>query len=160
LLDAPSTLRIKVVDGQGRPIGGARGIASRWGGYARLRFRGETDAGGRLTWQSAPRDAVAVPAEAKGVLTQDELWLRAVDEEQTVSLHATLVVSGRVIDGKTFQPVGRFKLSRGYRSIVGPLVWSPAEWIEHAEGRYSFEPGPDRKLIAVRIESSGYRTAQ
>ena len=134
LTEPGSTLRVKVVDVQGKPVAGAVVVTNRWRGHRSIEFRAETDQDGRLEWQSAPKDAVLYD-----IGKEDYMWIQpeltASEREQTVTLHPKLVISGRVTDAETGRPVPKFRAVRGWKwssqdaTSTGPRTWpsrSPA----------------------------------
>ncbi len=97
-LGPSSTLRVRVVDREGKPVVGAFFAADTWRGHRSIRFRADTDAEGRIVWKDAPKDVVLCDMGMKGFMARRHLPLTASDAEQTITLDPELVISGRVTE--------------------------------------------------------------
>jgi beta-lactamase regulating signal transducer with metallopeptidase domain len=157
MTESGSTLRVKVVDVQGKPVAGAVVVTNRWRGHRSIEFRAETDQDGRLAWRSAPRDAVRY-----NIGKEDYMWvepeLTASDRVQTVTLHAKLVISGRVTDAETGRPVSKFRVVQGRKWVRRDEIdWSENRAIEVTGDQYrvSFDEGD----AFLRIDAPGYKAA-
>ena len=125
-LEKPSTLRVRVVDRAGKPVGGAYLQIGTWRGHEsllriglqtkvewRLTWNAQTDAAGRFTWTSAPSDAVQVHIFKDGYLRMEPVSLTASDQEHLVTLAPGLAISGSVTDAVTGKPVPHFRVIEG-----------------------------------------------
>lgn len=114
-LDPGSVLRVRLVNPQGEPIPGATLILEDGIGDSALGWSGQTDEDGRVAWRSAPPDRTFMfTANAPGYRFHRQVQL-AIDPnvEHTVTLEPSLLVSGRVVDADSGQPIGRFKAIPG-----------------------------------------------
>jgi thiol-disulfide isomerase/thioredoxin/protocatechuate 3,4-dioxygenase beta subunit len=161
-LGKASTLRARVVDRAGKPVAGAYFAANTWRGHQwSLRVRIQTDAAGRITWTSAPSDAVFFGIFKNGYMRKSLLPLTASDQEHVVTLDPELVISGTVTDATTGQPVPRFRVIQGREQLEGRqgLWWSHNNGLECTGGRYSIKFDFPVKAQYVRIEAYGYEPA-
>ncbi len=161
-LGTASTLRARVVDRAGTPVAGAYFGADTWRGHRwSLRVRIQTDAAGRITWTSAPSDAVLFDIFKDGYMRKRLLPLIASDREHVVTLDPELVISGTVTDATTGQPVPRFRVIQGREQVEGRqgLWWSHNDELECTGGRYSIRFDFPMKAQYVRIEASGFEPA-
>ena len=152
-----SSLRVRVVDVQGKPVAGAVVVTNRWRGHRSIEFRAETDQDGRLAWRSAPRDAVRY-----NIGKEDYMWvqpeLTASEREQTVTLQPKLVISGRVTDAETGRPVSRFRVVEGRKweggtRSIGPSKRPSRSQVVNTESRST------RGTRSFKIDAPGYQSA-
>jgi protocatechuate 3,4-dioxygenase beta subunit/thiol-disulfide isomerase/thioredoxin len=167
-LEKASTLRVRVVDRGGKPVAAAYVAANTWRGHRSLRvriqtddpkrWRAQTDAAGRFTWTSAPSDAVLFAIFKDGYMRKERLPLTASEEEHVVTLDPELVISGKVTDATSGQPVPRFRVIQGSEQLEGRqgLWWRNAGAAQYTGGRYSIKFDSPVKAQYVRIEAFGY----
>ena len=87
-LQAPRSLRIRLIDDRGQPIAGAKVRASTWHDVWTLTWNATTDAEGRVAWNEAPADEVTYTIVAPDEKIMDAP-LVADDQEQTVRFAPT-----------------------------------------------------------------------
>jgi peroxiredoxin len=160
-LEPGAVLRVKVVDRTGKPVAGANVAADNWRGRQSINYWGNTNAEGRVTWPSAPRDAVQFDIFLDGYMRRRLVPLVASAEEQVVTLDPALVVSGRVTDAATGQPVPRFRIIQGWRQSGGTQEtrWSNNEAVEYTGGSYSTRFDFPTPAHFVKVEAPGYEPA-
>jgi beta-lactamase regulating signal transducer with metallopeptidase domain len=171
-LDRGVTLELRVVDAQDRPIKGAWVIPDEWRGTTALRvlrqfgIPPETDAQGIWRWTDAPR------GEAIGydVLYSDFSDVRdekiTVDDalvERTIVLKRPQLISGRVTDARTKQPIPAFVVERAFENVAGHpdgLYWA-SEKAKGKDGRYSIDVTmpPHNGRYTYRVRAAGYEIA-
>ena len=156
-LERGRTLRGQVVDKAGHPIAGAFVAVDTWRGHRSLRWRVDTDAGGRFQWDEAPADEVLVDLGKQHYMSVRHNPRTASDKEYTITMYPLLRISGRVVDKETGQPIPRFTAIPGIDFGNGqPILWERDQARMFADGRYetSFsEPYHDR---SIRMEAEGY----
>ncbi|WP_165248722.1 M56 family metallopeptidase [Paludisphaera soli] len=160
-LEPGSTLRVRVVDREGKPLEGVAIGAESWRDRGLISFRGETDAEGRVTWKDAPRDAVQFSLYRRGLMAGRKIPLSASDEEHVVTMNPELAASGSVIDAATRKPIPRFRVIQGILfEGRDEMYWRRGEASESTDGRYSERFNEPNDGVRVRIEAPGYKPAE
>jgi hypothetical protein len=72
---------------------------------------------------------------------------------------APLVVSGKVVDAETKQPIKVFRVVPGIRSGESPVYWAGYESFAAADGQFQIRDKRGGLAHLVRIEADGYRPA-
>ena len=158
-MEPGATLRVRVVDAEGRPLSDARFSPSlvrgrEWGSS----FRAKTDAEGRAAWKDAPPGETTYTFSCRDMMTI-RTPLTPGDEERVIVMHPPLVVSGAVVDAVTKRPIPKFRVEYG---VIGEgrdrPSWQP-DVKDAADGRYSltFE---FPQVYTIRITARGYKTAE
>ncbi|WP_337173934.1 carboxypeptidase regulatory-like domain-containing protein [Paludisphaera sp.] len=155
-----STLRVRVVDVQGRPVVGAYVAVDRWRDRQSIRFRANTDAEGRVAWRGAPGDAVLFDIFLDGYMRARLVPLTA-GEEQIVVLYPALTITGAVTDAKTGRPIPKFTVFQGRtEQDRDGVTWRRDEPAEFTEGRYVQSMDFPARSHHLRVEAPGYRPAE
>src|SRR5262249_23748767 len=113
------TLRVRVVDIDGRPVPKVLLDIERWRDLESLYNRKHpnvldskiprnADENGIYEWGWAPDDAVTFRLSAIGDFATPEVTLTASDHEQVFTLPPVLRISGGVTDAKTGRPIDKF----------------------------------------------------
>ena len=86
-LQPPNLLRVQVVDGLGKPVPGVHWGVYGWRGIRTTLAYGNTKKHGRMSWASAPADAVAIMFTHTAYKSR---WatLAAAKQEHVVTLEA------------------------------------------------------------------------
>ena len=151
-----SVLRIRVVDVRGKPVAGARLFADTWRGHRSITFRAGTDAGGRIEWRGAPKDAVLYDLLKQDYMPRRKTTLTASAGEQTIILYPELKIAGRVTDARTGQPVPRFRVVKGWQSSwQDHIAWSENMAVDVVGGRYTTSFDEPRESLFVKVEAPG-----
>jgi RNA polymerase sigma factor (sigma-70 family) len=157
------TVRVRVVDEQGRPVPKARVFFQRWRGrHAYFEFGNVNqyaDEKGVWIWHEAPLDeftANICPPNRMNLL-QQPLIARA--EEYVFRTSPALVVAGRVMDAETKKPIPEFRVIPGRRYQAGQLSWDREYSYFAKEGRYHVRQTRGEFAHVVRIEADGYQAA-
>ncbi len=159
-LEPASVLRFRVIDGQGKPVAGAFVYAQTWRGYHSIDKRGETDTEGRFVWRSAPRDAVLYDIGKTGFMARRAYPLIASEREQVVILHPKLVITGRVTDAETGQPLPKCLIIEGVGFVGNAQIsWLRGRTVDVSGGEYSASFDEPNDTMYVRVEALGYRPA-
>ncbi|QDV38849.1 M56 family metallopeptidase [Tautonia plasticadhaerens] len=159
------TIRVRVVDEQGIGIPRARIMAQRWRGpvdYFEFDHVDEyTNDQGVWEWHEAPLDEIQADIYRPGGMSLSKRSLVAREEEYVFSPPRALVVSGRVVDAGTKEPIASFRVTPGLRNS-DPRIrenWIPHERYEASDGEYRVRFSHDYPAHLVRIEADGYRVA-
>ncbi len=154
-LNRGAVLRLRVVgeDGAGVPAA----LVLEDGGRNAETWRGSTDQGGRVEWDSAPKGMVRLYVGKPGYFNSRHNDVRTGSEEQTITLRKALTVSGWVVDGETKQPISGFKAIPGYGS--DRPSWNRGFLRASTNGHYMLTFDELAPSFAVRIEAEGYETA-
>ena len=160
-LQPGKTLRVKVVDADGKPIQGAWIAPDTWRDCRTLHGTGlprETDAQGIWEWKYAPADAVIYDILKRGYQDIRRKSLTAGDEIFTVTLEQPLVISGKVLDAETKEPIRKFRLITGvaFADDNPRISWDRREIIPGSDGHYSKTFFFPYNALLVRIEADGY----
>ena len=122
------TMRVRVVDSDGEPIKDADFVVGTWRGYKTLQVRLVTDETGRVEWTSAPEDTVQCGVVRWGYMSVS-MPLVASNEEHVITLPPPVVISGKVTNAKTGEPIPAFEV--GWSSTkVDELVRRPGGVID------------------------------
>ena len=161
LTEPGSLLRGKVVDIEGRPIAGAFFGADSWRGHRSIRFQVNTDKDGRFEWKSAPSDVVIYGTGKFGFMSSRNIPLTAAADEHVITLRPELVITGRVSDAGTGEPLPMFRLIRGHcHGHPVNTYWAENEMVEITGGRFTTRFSEPCDAYFVRVESPGYRPAE
>ena len=159
-LQPASELRLRVVDVHGKPVAGAFVFAQTWRGYHSIDLRKETDSEGRFAWRSAPPDAVLYDIGKTGFMSSRAIPLIASEREQVVTLHPKLVITGRVTDAETGQPLPKCLIIEGVGFVGSDQIsWSRRAAADVSGGEYTASFDEPNDTMYVRVEALGYKPA-
>lgn len=165
-LEKGNTLRVRVVDKEGKPISGVFVTPDTWRGRRVLcdvGIKGRTDADGRWAWTWAPKDAVQTDFGLTGYVNYMSirgLPLAPQEAEHVVTLYPALAISGHVVDAQTKQPIPSFHVVRGNRqagSFANNVFWDRHEVVEGKNGQYKLMITQPSLVHLVRIEADGHQ---
>ncbi len=156
-LGPPRTLRGRVVNSQGRPIFGALIVIDTWRTYRSLGVYIESDADGRFEWQHAPPDMVLMNASATGF---DSVMQRRVSpgEEPIFMLKRSLVISGRVRNANTKNPINNVTVDFGTPGPKpGSFSWARNSRASAHQGRLQASVDIEQwPVFRLRFRADGY----
>ncbi len=157
------TVKVRVVDRQGNPVPRTRIFFQAWRGRIEYfefdHVHSYADDHGVWVWNEAPLDefrADICPPDGMQ-LSQQPLIARA--EEYVFRVAGPLVVSGKVVDATTGEPIKSFRVIPGGRREQGQLFWHREDAFTASDGRYEIRQGRGEPAHLVRIEAEGYRAA-
>ncbi|QDT88438.1 carboxypeptidase-like regulatory domain-containing protein [Gimesia algae] len=158
-------IRIRVVDENGKGIPKARIFFQRWRGridYFEFDHVSQyADEHGIWEWDEAPLDEFQADICRPGGMQLSQEPLIAREKEYVFTPPPALVVSGRVIDAKTKQPIKQFHVTPGLRNSDPRLGmnWIPRDSFDATDGTYRVRLKHDYPAHLVRIEATGYQLA-
>jgi len=126
-LEPPHSFRARVIDPEGKPIGGAFVNIDTWQGYRCLGVFLYSDADGRVRWDDAPEGNLLVNVDCQGYLGLFNQRVQ-VGDDLAFTLKPALAISGFVRDAETKKGVARAEIEFG---AVDPktgevTTWQPA----------------------------------
>jgi RNA polymerase sigma factor (sigma-70 family) len=110
------------------------------------KFERQTDADGRMEWDSAPDAELRFRVSADGYMGVRDVLVRPDGQEHTITLPTALTISGTVRDAASGQPIPRFRI------ITGMPVWNRPDnttnsyWSDIDRFWLSFEGGKFRHV--------------
>ncbi|MEX0677479.1 MAG: carboxypeptidase regulatory-like domain-containing protein, partial [Pirellulales bacterium] len=153
--------RVRVLDVEGNPIQGAFFCTDTWRGYRSLALRVETDAEGRAEWKSAPPDAVLCDIFKTGYMSIRRLPVQAGNDEVVITLPDELIITGKVTDAVSGQPIGEFGVREGMVFQNSDQVyWSRDEAPKYSGGTYRFRFDEPKREHLLEFVADGYKPAQ
>ena len=157
------TVRVRVLDHDGKPAARARIFFQRWRGrFDYFEFNPVdqyTDADGSWVWHEAPLDefrADICPPNGDGGMQLLEQPLIAREAEYVFRLPASLVISGRAFDAETKEPIQKFRVVAGMRFSETNLHWVETEGFQVTDGRYQVRQERGYPAHLIRVEADGY----
>ena len=158
-------IRVRVVDEDGKGIPKARIFFQRWRGridyFEFDNVSQYADEHGVWEWNEAPLDEFQADICRPGGMQLSKEPLVAREKEYVFTPPPALVVSGRVIDAKTKQPIKQFHVTPGLRNSDPRLGmnWIPRDSFDATDGTYRVRLKHDYPAHLVRIEAAGYLLA-
>jgi beta-lactamase regulating signal transducer with metallopeptidase domain len=156
-------IRVRVVDQNGKPVPRARIFFQWWRGkfqYFEFKHVNDyADQNGLWQWNEAPLDefkADICPREGMNLASRP---LVARSQEYVFRLPPPLVITGKVIDRETKQPIKKFRVVPGIRSSPSWMNWARGESFTAIDGTYRMSERQDYFAYIVRIEADGYEPA-
>lgn len=157
-LESGHTLRVSIVDIQGAPIEGVIFVTDTWRGYRTVDFRRNADAQGKVEWYSAPHDAVLCDVLKPGYMAVRRTPLQASADVQVITLRPELIISGRVTDAATGQPVPQFRVRYGQLfSNSNQIYWNRDEGVPYSDGKFSFKFDEPTEGYVLQVVAAGYK---
>lgn len=156
-------VRIRVLDERGEPVAKARIFFQRWRGHIKYfefnHVDQYADENGIWEWNEAPLDEFEADICRPDGMELSQQPLIAREEEYVFRPPPPLVVSGKVIDAATKQPIGKFRVVPGVRSSPAQMNWVRSQQFTATDGKYSLRETHDYFAHLVRIEADGYQPA-
>jgi hypothetical protein len=148
------TIRIRVLDERGNPAPKA---------WVRLSFDFEevplsANEHGVWEWNEAPSDALTARFGRLGGM-QLSRQLVARDEDYVFKVPGPLIVSGKVIDAETRQPIKNFRVVPGIRESPIQMLWDTNSAFSATDGHYRFRETQEKSAFFAQIEADGYLSA-
>ena len=157
------SIRIRVLDERGQAVPKARIFFQRWrGSFAYFEFSHVSqyaDENGVWVWNEAPLDEFKADICRPGGMQLDQQSLISREQEYVFRTPPALVISGKVIDAVTKEPIKKFRVVPGTRSIASTINWIESEVYAASGGGYRISRHRGDFAHLVRIEADGYQTA-
>lgn len=124
-----------------------------------LRYDKRTDADGVFRWTWAPQEPVLFSVIKPGWISERDVVLSAAEPRQTLTLYPEVVVTGRVTDRETGEPIPTFTVdhARGQPGRKPNFLTQFA--VEGRDGQYRIRFDERAAAYWVRITAPGYRPA-
>ncbi len=158
-------VRVRVVDEQGKAIPKFHVLFQSWLGSTPVfefdEINQEADDRGVWEWREATWDPFVADIICPGHAAVRSVALVAREDEYVLQAAPALIVSGRVVDRVTKDPVSRFLVRWGFQVSPRAAYWTHAASFATADGRYRVPTAQDhldRKYI-IQIEADGYEPA-
>lgn len=162
-LPAPRTIRITMVDPQGKPVPKFRVFFQDWRGerhdYGLDKVLAYADDKGVWEWNEAPEDAFVADICPPSGLQLSGQRLVARDEPYVFVSRPPLHVNGRVVDQATGKPVPAFRIVLGEDLGNEQFIWDRKEAFDGKDGTFYYRTDYPRPNYRFRIEAPGYQTA-
>ncbi|MBI2824059.1 MAG: carboxypeptidase regulatory-like domain-containing protein [Planctomycetia bacterium] len=157
-------VRIRVLDENSNPVPKARIFYQRWRGqrfeYFEFDHKNQyADKDGVWEWNEAPLDAFEADICRPDGMQLARQRLVPREEEYVFRPPPALVVSGKVIDAETKEPLKSFHVVPGIRSENAHPTWLRNDRFTATDGVYRLRRVHDYPGHLVRIEASGYQSA-
>jgi hypothetical protein len=155
------TIRVRILDEQGRPAARGTVYLQGWrGNFDYLQFDRaprEADVDGVWEWNEAPAGELTASIGRQHGMTLNNRTLTARKEEYVFRVPPELVISGKVVDAETKQPIKSFRAVRGYRWREDQRAyWDTNSKLQATDGRYEMRQNFEQATFLVRIEADGY----
>ncbi len=166
------TLRIRVVDAAGQGIAGATVLPNEWNEtrpfivLAKYGVPRKTNEDGLWEWTWAPPDdAIEYDAYCSGFMDVREKVIAATEDvnEVTITLKRPQIISGRVVDATTKQPIDSFLVQKGFEDFKDKpdgVYWDNAQDTRGRNGQYtkSISLPPQLGAYRYRVLAEGYQS--
>ncbi len=159
-------VRVRVVDADGNGLPKARIFLQRWRGHVKYfefdHVECYTDDNGVWVWDEAPLDAFEADICPKNGMQLTDQVIKAREEEYVFQPPNFLVITGRVLDAETGDPITNFRVTPGRRNPdmrIG-VDWYKRDVYTSQTPEYCVKFNRTSEGYLVRIEADGYRVAQ
>ena len=160
-------VRVRVLDQHGKGVPEARIFFQEWRGridYFEFDHADPfADQNGVWVWNEAPLDEfkadICSPGDDADALDLVKQPLIARAAEYVFRLPAALVVSGKVSDAETGEPIKVFRVIPGFRSSATEMNWIHGQSFLASDGKYQMRQTRGESAYLVRIEADDYQPA-
>jgi protocatechuate 3,4-dioxygenase beta subunit len=158
-----NTIRVRVLDEAGKPVPKAQVYFQQWRGQYQSfvfdRAPRETDVDGVWEWNEAPQEELMASIGRPGGMTLSNRPLSPRKEEFVFRVPSALVISGKVVDAETHQPIKGFRLMSGYVWMGQQVVWEQNNNAAPSGSTYEIKKTYENGANLVRVEADGYMPA-
>jgi peroxiredoxin len=156
-LGAPGKIEGAVFKADGTPLAGARVEVEQWRNQRSLPWNVTTDADGKFLWEEAPTDELTILVNLRGYSAARNIKANAGGAPLKITLHPAQVITGRVIDADTQQPVDNFRMIYGIRwSGQEDVTWQTSTGRKLGNGGFEYTANQFDNGGKIRIEADGY----
>jgi hypothetical protein len=155
-------VRIRVLDEKGNGIPKARIFFQGWrGGYDYFEFNvnQSADANGVWEWNEAPTDGFLADICPPDGMQLSRQLIVAREEEYVFRPPPALVITGKVVDADTKEPIKAFRVVPGIRGSPAQMNWVPSQIFDASDGQFSMRRTHNYFAWLARIEAPGYLPA-
>ncbi len=117
------------------------------------------DGNGLWVWNEAPLDEFAADICPPHGMQLQSQPLIARAQEYVFRTPPPLVISGKVVDAVTKQPIKEFRVIPGVRFNATQMSWAHRESFSASDGQYRLRHDRGESANLVRIEADGYKAA-
>jgi Carboxypeptidase regulatory-like domain len=159
------TIRIRVVDSEGKPAPRSRIFFQKWKGeqiqyWEFDKINQYADKDGVWEWHEAPLDPLEADICPPNGMQIPDQPLAARDEEYVFKGFPTLVISGNVVDADTKTPIKSFKVIPGIRfSEDRGVYWEVEHSFTAANGKFQLKHDREYFAFGVQIQAEDYLPA-
>lgn len=160
-------VRVRVLDQNGKGVNRARIFFQEWRGpfnyFEFSHVNQYTDEDGAWEWNEAPLDEFQADIGYVGAMDLESQPLLAREKEYIFTPPELLVISGKVIDATTKQPVPNFRVLPGTRNQPGRGTddwWIRDEGFDAKNGVYKIVRREAAPTHMLRIEAPGYKVTR
>jgi Carboxypeptidase regulatory-like domain len=156
-----NTIRVRILDEAGRPVPKGTVFIQQWREqYVQFdRVPRETDVDALWEWNEAPADEVTASIGRPNGMTLGNRPLSPRKEEFVFRVPSALVISGKVIDAETHQPITGFRAVSGYVWMGQQVIWQQGQNPRRTGSTYEVRKTYDSGVSLVRVEADGYMPA-
>jgi hypothetical protein len=156
-----NTIRVRILDEAGRAVPKGTVFIQQWREqYLQFdRVPRETDVDGRWEWNEAPPDGVTASIGRPNGMSLGSRPLSPRKEEFVFRVPAALVISGKVVDAETHQPITGFRAVSGYVWMEQQVIWQQGQNLAKSGNTYEIRKTYDNGGSMVRVEADGYMPA-
>jgi uncharacterized GH25 family protein len=154
-----NTIRGKVVDVNGKPIGGVRVGVSRFRGEQKWQWNANTKADGTFVWNEAPAEEVGFEAIKEGFIYVYDFKIKPSEKESVITLRPPQKFHGSVVDAQTGKEIESFVVVPGRKDYENnPILWQRSDYDikKGHDGQYEIELVQPALAWLVSIEAPGY----
>ena len=159
------TIRIRVVDSEGKPAPRSRIFFQKWKGEQIQYWEFDkvsqyADKDGVWEWHEAPLDPIEADICPPNGMQIPDQPLVARDEEYVFKGFPTLVISGNVVDADTKKPIKSFRVVPGIRfSEDRAVYWEVEHSFTAADGKFQLKHDREYFAFGVQIQAEDYLPA-
>jgi len=160
-LEPGHVIRVRVLDHNGQPARKARIFFQSWRNtqayFAFRKVNQYADENGIWEWKDAPADEFTADICPSHGMQLSARPLVAREEEYVFHTSPALLVTGRVVDALTQQPIPKFHILPGVSRSPGDNVfWSAREGFEASQGQFEYKNDDGFSTLQLKVSADGY----
>jgi peroxiredoxin len=153
-------LKGRIVDTDGKPIAGVTVALQSWADAPFPKWSATTDDQGRFDWKSAPNEDATYSISKDGYEPLTRSLSPSSSEPADIVLDKVGLISGKVVDAETKQPIERFRITVGRIYSGDDVNWERNNPIPGGNGKYFYQNHQlDGGMIRLLVEADGYLPA-
>ena len=157
-LEPGHTVRLKVVDPEGKPVGGAAVFADTWGQLRTLKFRTNTNAEGIAEWNGAPKEPVELHIIKRDFISVRDFKQPPREESYLVEFLPVTNLTALVTDKETGENIPEF-IGKWGRKLKDreEIYWTDWRNAEGKNGLLTMRQNETSKDLYFRVDAEGYK---